>query len=109
MSAFAAQCRAPGCRREARRNRMCWPHRYRWVRYGAYEGGEWSTADEFDIALAVECRRMPDGVTRLERKRIGLQLSERGLSLAEVARITRVTPRTVCRWRSARRRARDGS
>ncbi|MGO4630533.1 hypothetical protein AB4225_06250 [Streptomyces sp. 2RAF24] len=61
--------------------------------------------DESDVAIAVERRRMPDGVTRLERKRIGQQLSDRGLSLDEVAAITCVTPRTVGRWRAAGRTA----
>jgi transcriptional regulator with GAF, ATPase, and Fis domain len=69
---------------------------------------EWATACEDDVALAAEQRRMPDGMTRLERKRLGVALTDRGLIAADAARITGVTPRTIARWRAERRaRVRD--
>lgn len=103
MTTPTVGCRVPGCTTEPYRGRLCGPHRYRWRQYGEFEGGPWRTADETDIAVAVERRRMHDGATRLERKRIGLLLTDRGLSLSEIARITHVSPRTVGRWRADRR------
>lgn len=60
----------------------------------------WSTADDYDIELVVR-DRLPDwGLTRLGRRIVARQLSERNATPEEIAELIGVTPRTVYRWRS---------
>lgn len=97
-------CRAPGCERQrARRCSLCWTHRERWRTHRDFDHNEWTTADRDDVAAAAAARRLLPGMTRRERVLLGLALTDRGLPATEVARITRVSPRTVTRWRAARR------
>lgn len=99
-----AQCRVPRCERpRARRSTLCWTHRERWRQHRDFDHNEWTTADLDDVATAAREERLLPGMTRRERILLGLALTDRGLPAPEVARITQVNPRTVTRWRAARR------
>ncbi|MEV7712314.1 hypothetical protein [Streptomyces sp. NPDC088270] len=99
----AARCRVPECPRPIGRGRLCWTHRERWQHHRDFDHNEWTTADLGDVEAAASVRTLLPGMTRRERILLGLVLTDRGVSAVEVARITRVTPRTVTRWRRARR------
>ncbi|MGQ4486865.1 helix-turn-helix domain-containing protein [Streptomyces sp. SAS_281] len=100
----AARCRAPRCPRPpGRRSTLCWKHYARWRLYRDFDFNQWTTADLDDVEAAACARRMPPGMTRRERVLLGLALTDRGLTAVDIARITQVSPRTVVRWRSARR------
>ncbi|MFE7347498.1 helix-turn-helix domain-containing protein [Streptomyces fimicarius] len=86
---------------------MCWTHRERWRHHRDFDHNEWITADLDDVEAAASVRELLPGMTRRERVLLGLALTDRGLPAAEVARITHVTPRTVTRWRRARRTAQE--
>jgi DNA-directed RNA polymerase specialized sigma24 family protein len=95
-------CRLPRCTRLVGRGGLCWTHRERWRHHRDYEFNHWITADVDDVAAAAAVRRLLPGMTRRERVLLGLELTDRGLPAAEIARITHVSTRTVTRWRSAR-------
>ncbi|CAM5391253.1 helix-turn-helix domain-containing protein [Streptomyces sp. NPDC059459] len=60
----------------------------------------WVTADEQDIEFVVR-DRLPDwGLTRRSRRIAAQQLTERDVSVEEIAELIGVTPRTVYRWRA---------
>lgn len=96
-------CRAPKCPNPAAARRtLCYPHNYRWRHYRDLNYSPWTTADPADIEHAAAARRLLPGMTRLERRLLGLKLTDLGLPAAEIARITGVAHRTVTRWRSTR-------
>ncbi|OLZ72537.1 hypothetical protein AVW11_03855 [Streptomyces amritsarensis] len=99
-------CRIDGCPDAAARHKTaCHRHRTRIRRYGDPHFTTWTVADETDIQIAVARRELPPGMTRLERRLVGEQLTRRGASATEIARIAGVTPRTVVRWRTTERKA----
>ncbi|WP_335936655.1 helix-turn-helix domain-containing protein [Streptomyces sp. PTD5-9] len=105
----AAQCRVPGCARPIGRGRLCWTHCERWRHHRDFDHNEWTTADLDDVETAAAVRELLPGMTRRERVLLGLVLTDRGLPASEVARITRVSPRTVTRWRRNRRAQQEGT
>lgn len=94
-------CRLTGCTKPARRRcHYCYAHLRRRRLYGNFHFTQWGTADETDIQTIIREQRPADGLTRLERVKVGQGLSALGLPAAEIARIVGVTPRTVYRWRA---------
>lgn len=97
------RCRAPRCLNTAAHHKLlCCIHIYRWRCYRDFDHNEWTTADTTGITEAAQARRLPTQMTRVERQLLGLTLTDLGLPASEIARITRVSPRTVTRWRSNR-------
>ncbi|WP_030744503.1 helix-turn-helix domain-containing protein [Streptomyces sp. NRRL F-5135] len=89
-------CRTPGCGRSSVKWRtVCWTCKSR-----AYRRAR-ATPDPVAVDRAVHDRYAPAGMTRPERRAAALQLTDLGLSAAEIGRIVHVTPRTVSRWRTA--------
>lgn len=96
-------CCVPNCpNNAAHHRRLCHAHRYRWENYRDFNHHEWTTADTAGITEAAHARRLPTRITRVERQLLGLTLTDLGLPASEIARIIRVSPRTVTRWRSNR-------
>lgn len=101
MSALDEQCSIDGCTQpRAHHRRVCYRHITRIRRYGDPHFTTWTVADDTDVQIAVARRELPPGMTRLERRLVAVQLTDRGASAAEIARITGVTARTVVRWRT---------
>lgn len=97
------RCRIPNCPTPAERRNICRRHHDRIRRHGDPTHHEWQTADPEEVALAATERRLLPGLTLLERRLLGQHLTQLGITAAEIARITGVTPRTVYRWRAAAR------
>ncbi|MFI0156164.1 helix-turn-helix domain-containing protein [Streptomyces lydicus] len=97
-------CRIDDCPRMALpRRTVCSTHRERIRNWGDPDFTQWTVADDMDVRLLVEQQRVPDGATRLERRLIGVGLSARGMSAAQVAEVVGVDSRTVHRWRASAR------
>jgi transcriptional regulator GlxA family with amidase domain len=60
----------------------------------------WSTADEQEVEFVVRDRLPDHGLTRLGRRIAARQLTERDVSVEEIAELIGVAPRTVYRWRA---------
>lgn len=94
-------CRIDGCPTPAaKRRRVCYRHHNRIRRHGDPHFTEWTVADDHDIATIIREQRPAEGLTRLERVKVGRGLSDLGLPAHEVARILGVAERTVYRWRA---------
>ena len=101
MSATLRHCRITGCPTlAAKRRNVCYRHQNRIRRYGDPHFNTWTVADDHDIQTIIREQRAAEGLTRLERVKVGQGLSAQGLPAHEVARILGVTERTVYRWRA---------
>ena len=95
-------CRITNCPRNAApRRTLCWTHKRRIAHYGNPDFTHWTVADDHDVATIIREQRPAEGLTRLERVKVGQGLSSLGLPAHEIARILNVTERTVYRWRAA--------
>ena len=96
------RCVIDDCAREARTGRrICGMHRQRVWRHGNPEFTTWTVADDHDIEALIRDPRPVQGLTRLERIKVGRGWSSNGVPAAEIARLLQVDPRTVYRWRAA--------
>lgn len=96
-------CYIPGCTRTPPKHKSrCSTCAHRIRLYGDPTIARYPL-DPVVIDAAVRDRRAPAGMRLRERRDAGLKLTDLGLPATEIARIFGVAPRTVTRWRAARR------